>query len=122
MLGGLRLWCLPCAHGSSPPLAGYEVAYQCGHALLIDALRTWQGGFNVPLLSQRHRDDKIGLAQEYLLLETDYSQSPHAITHKSGSRSHLWTQALDLLSMTFAEAVYGRDCKPLICRNRRTYG
>jgi REP element-mobilizing transposase RayT len=27
----------------------------------------------------------------------------HAITHKSGSRSHLWTQALDLLSTTFAE-------------------
>jgi hypothetical protein len=79
MLGCLRLWCLPCAHGSSPPLAGYEVAYQCGHALLIDALRTWQGGFNVPLLSQRHRDDKIGLAQEYLLLETDYSQSPREV-------------------------------------------
>ena len=46
----------------------------------------------------------------------------HAITHKSGSRSHLWTQVLDLPSMMFAEAVYGRDCKPLICRNRRTYG
>jgi transcriptional regulator GlxA family with amidase domain len=46
--------------------AGYEVARQCGRALLIDAPRTWQGGFSVPLLSQQHRDDRIGLAQEYL--------------------------------------------------------
>lgn len=46
--------------------AGYEVARQCGRALLIEAPRTWQGGFSVPLLSQQHRDDKISLAQEYL--------------------------------------------------------
>lgn len=47
-------------------LAGYEVAKQCGRALLIDAPRTWQAGYSVPLLNQPHHDDKIRQAQEYL--------------------------------------------------------
>jgi transcriptional regulator GlxA family with amidase domain len=46
--------------------AGYEIARQCGRALLIDAPRTWQGGFSVLLLNQQHHDDKINLAQDYL--------------------------------------------------------
>jgi transcriptional regulator GlxA family with amidase domain len=47
-------------------LAGYEVAKQCGRALLIDAPRTWQASFSVPLLRQKHHDEKIRQAQEYL--------------------------------------------------------
>ncbi|MGD8842967.1 MAG: GlxA family transcriptional regulator [Gammaproteobacteria bacterium] len=47
-------------------LAGYEVARQTGRALLIDPPRTWQASFSVPMLNQRHRDDKIQKAQEYL--------------------------------------------------------
>lgn len=47
-------------------LAGYEVAKQCGRALLIDAPRTWQSSFSVPLINQQHQDEKISDAQEYL--------------------------------------------------------
>jgi transcriptional regulator GlxA family with amidase domain len=46
--------------------AGYEVAKQCGRALLIDSPRTWQSSFSAPLLNQQHQDDKIKQAQEYL--------------------------------------------------------
>ncbi len=47
-------------------LAGYEVAKQCGRALLIDAPRTWQASFSAPLLNQQHHDAKIRQAQDYL--------------------------------------------------------
>ncbi len=47
-------------------LAGYEVAKQCGRALLIDAPRTWQASFSAPLLNQQHQDEKIRSAQEYM--------------------------------------------------------
>ena len=47
-------------------LAGYEVARQTGRALLIDSPRTWQSVFSVPALNQRHSDDKILRAQDYL--------------------------------------------------------
>lgn len=46
--------------------AGYEVAKQCGRALLIDAPRTWQSSFSAPLLNQQHQDEKIKKAQDYL--------------------------------------------------------
>lgn len=46
--------------------AGYEVAKQCGRALLIDAPRTWQASFSVPLLKQNHQDEKIQQAQQHL--------------------------------------------------------
>jgi transcriptional regulator GlxA family with amidase domain len=45
---------------------GYEVAKQCGRALLIDAPRTWQASFSTPLLNPKHHDDKIRRAQEYI--------------------------------------------------------
>ncbi len=47
-------------------LAGYEVAKQCGRALLIDGPRTWQASFSAPLLNQQHHDEKIQRAQDYL--------------------------------------------------------
>jgi transcriptional regulator GlxA family with amidase domain len=47
-------------------LAGFQVAKQCGRSLLIDAPRTWQASFSVPLLNQQHQDDKIKQAQEYM--------------------------------------------------------
>jgi transcriptional regulator GlxA family with amidase domain len=47
-------------------LAGYEVAKQCGRALLIDGPRTWQASFSAPLLIQQHHDEKIQRAQDYL--------------------------------------------------------
>jgi transcriptional regulator GlxA family with amidase domain len=47
-------------------LAGYEVAKQTGRALLIDSPRTWQASFSVPLLNQKHHDEKIKRAQDYL--------------------------------------------------------
>jgi transcriptional regulator GlxA family with amidase domain len=47
-------------------LAGYEIAKQCGRALLIDAPRTWQASFSAPLLKQQHRDEQIKRAQDYL--------------------------------------------------------
>ena len=47
-------------------LAGYEIAKQCGRALLIDAPRTWQASFSTPLLNQKHQDEKIKQAQDYL--------------------------------------------------------
>ena len=46
--------------------AGYEVAKQCGRALLIDAPRTWQVSFSAPMLKQQHHDEKILPVQEYL--------------------------------------------------------
>jgi transcriptional regulator GlxA family with amidase domain len=46
--------------------AGYEVARQCGRALLIDPPRTWQASFSAPLLNQQHHDAKIQQAQDYL--------------------------------------------------------
>lgn len=46
--------------------AGYEIAKQCGRALLIDAPRTWQASFSIPLYNQQHHDEKIQLAEEYL--------------------------------------------------------
>ena len=46
--------------------AGYEVAKQCGRALLIDAPRTWQSSYSAPMLNQQHQDEKIKKAQEYL--------------------------------------------------------
>jgi transcriptional regulator GlxA family with amidase domain len=46
--------------------AGYEVAKQAGRSLLIDAPRTWQASFSVPLLNQQHHDEKIRVAQDYL--------------------------------------------------------
>jgi transcriptional regulator GlxA family with amidase domain len=46
--------------------AGYEVAKQTGRSLLIDAPRTWQASFSVPLLNQQHHDEKIRVAQDYL--------------------------------------------------------
>jgi len=47
-------------------LAGYEIAKQCGRALLIDAPRTWQASFSAPLLHQQHQDEKIRNVQEYM--------------------------------------------------------
>lgn len=47
-------------------LAGYDVAKQCGRALLIDSPRTWQASFNAPLLNQQHGDDRIRQVQDYL--------------------------------------------------------
>ena len=47
-------------------LAGYDVARQCGRALLIDAPRTWQVSFSTPMLKQQHHDEKILPVQEYL--------------------------------------------------------
>jgi len=47
-------------------LAGYEIAKQCGRALLIDAPRTWQASFCTPLLNQQHQDEYIQRAQDYL--------------------------------------------------------
>lgn len=47
-------------------LAGYEVAKQCGRALLIDAPRTWQASFSTPLINQQHHDEKILQVQDYL--------------------------------------------------------
>lgn len=46
--------------------AGYEVAKQCGRALLIDSPRTWQSSFSTPLINQQHQDEKITKAQDYL--------------------------------------------------------
>ena len=46
--------------------AGYDVAKQCGRALLIDAPRTWQASFSAPMLNQQHHDEKILPVQEYL--------------------------------------------------------
>jgi transcriptional regulator GlxA family with amidase domain len=46
--------------------AGYDVAKQCGRALLIDSPRTWQASFSAPMLNQQHNDEKIKQAQEYL--------------------------------------------------------
>lgn len=47
-------------------LVGYEVAKECGRALLIDPPRTWQASFNAPLLNQPHHDEKIQRIQDYL--------------------------------------------------------
>lgn len=47
-------------------LAGYEVAKQCGRALLIDTPRTWQASFSAPLINQQHHDEQIHRAQDYL--------------------------------------------------------
>jgi len=47
-------------------LAGYEIAKQCGRALLIDAPRTWQASFSAPLVKQRHHDEKIQKVQDYM--------------------------------------------------------
>jgi len=46
--------------------AGYEVAKQCSRTLLIDPPRTWQASFSAPLASQRHGDEKIQRAQDFL--------------------------------------------------------
>ena len=46
--------------------AGYESARQCGRALLIDAPRTWQASFSVPLLNRQHQDDRVRRAEQYL--------------------------------------------------------
>lgn len=46
--------------------AGYDIAKQCGRALLIDAPRTWQASFSAPMLNQQHHDEKILPVQEYL--------------------------------------------------------
>ncbi|MCP8686542.1 GlxA family transcriptional regulator [Marinobacterium sedimentorum] len=54
-------------------LAGYEVAKQCGRALLINAPRTWQASFSTPLINQRHQDQKIRQIQEYM--EENFSTS-----------------------------------------------
>ena len=47
-------------------LAGYEVAKQCGRALLIDPPRTWQASFDAPLINRRHHDDSIWRIQKYM--------------------------------------------------------
>lgn len=47
-------------------VAGYDVAKQCGRALLIDAPRTWQASFSAPLMNNQHHDDKIRGAQDYM--------------------------------------------------------
>lgn len=47
-------------------LAGYEIAKECGRALLIDSPRTWQASFASTLLNQQHHDDKIRQAEDYL--------------------------------------------------------
>lgn len=46
--------------------AGYEIAKQTARSLLIDPPRTWQSSFSVPLLNQRHHDEQIRAAQDYL--------------------------------------------------------
>jgi transcriptional regulator GlxA family with amidase domain len=46
--------------------AGYEIAKQTGRSLLIDAPRTWQSSFSVPLLNQQHTDERIKDAQNYI--------------------------------------------------------
>lgn len=47
-------------------LAGYEIAKQCGRALLIDAPRTWQASFSTPLIKQSHHDEKIQRCQDIM--------------------------------------------------------
>lgn len=47
-------------------LAGYEIAKQCGRALLIDAPRTWQASFSAPLIKQCHHDEKIQRCQDIM--------------------------------------------------------
>jgi transcriptional regulator GlxA family with amidase domain len=67
--------------------AGYEVAKQCGKALLIDPPRTWQASFSTPLLNKQHHDDKIQLAQEYLQEQFDARFSINELAQRLGMSS-----------------------------------
>ncbi len=46
--------------------AGYEVSRECGRALLIDAPRAVQAGYANLLIKQKHHDEKIRPAQQYM--------------------------------------------------------
>jgi transcriptional regulator GlxA family with amidase domain len=73
-------------------LAGYDVARQCGRALLIDAPRTWQVSFSAPMLRQQHHDEKILQIQEYLHANFNVHVSIDELAQRAGMSSRNFTR------------------------------
>ncbi|HYQ71755.1 MAG TPA: helix-turn-helix domain-containing protein [Gammaproteobacteria bacterium] len=73
-------------------MAGYDVARQCGRALLIDAPRTWQVSFSTPMLKQQHRDEKILPVQEYLHEHFNTHTSIDELAQRAGMSARNFTR------------------------------
>jgi len=72
--------------------AGYEVAKQCGRALLIDSPRTWQASFSAPLIKQRHHDEKIQQVQDYMQEYFSGSFTVDDLARRSGMSTRNFTR------------------------------
>jgi len=105
--------------------AGYEVAKQCGRALLIDSPRTWQASFSTPLVNQRHHDGKILKAQEFMQESFSEQLTVDKLAEQSGMSTRNFTRRfkqatgdaplnyLHKLRINCAKTLFETDYKPI---------
>lgn len=98
--------------------AGYEIAKQCGRALLIDAPRTWQSSFSEPLLNQRHHDEKIRQSQAYMNEHFNENFTIEDLAQRSGMSARNFTrrfrQAADEPPITYMHKLRVNHAKLLL--------
>jgi hypothetical protein len=108
----------------APQLAAEPAADSewCDEALATHGLEPLAGIIVTDTISGGYAGNPLVAGIDRLGGTAWWSGRSHTITHIFVGRSHRQTQVLDKPSPTSVEAVRAAACKPLICRNRRTYG